>query len=1715
MKQFPSLRVTLAVLAAASGASVVAVVPARAQSPDWTVFLNVRPDPSPYVADWESDPSIVTLVLSYTGAGGVAFYLDGRVMRGTESVVAGRSTAFEFVRASQLVLTTRDGIWEANSVTYQASLRDLLEQTGRLPDGEYQFCVDVRQGLPEAGPGALLATDCAGFSITAPQPPGLITPADGDTVVQAFPTFVWTPVLLGPNARVSFHVRVAAVLPGQAPLEAINNVPVFEGDVDQAFAPYPRDALPLESGERYAWQVQATDDAGLPVGERQGKSEIWTFVFAPAGPVTPPPITEDEDTPVVSRFQWAEVEVEVLALKDSSFANYSGTGRLKVVPGLFEPEFPFRGLRLTPDGARVDYAPRHVVRMPDIGSAFDWVNVLPLPFVVMIEKLVLVADSATGDRHVGLSGAGVVITSYANPFPPAEQPEPDPSNPTMTDAEQAAAEEPCREVAEYDSELTEIPGTRQTVCTDATEESAAPSDALLQRSQDWGTTAEQGVAGLQELARRHFYFLFQDVHIGDRGPEGRLVMARDFRSANWGMPGFEMVLYRDSTSLTLADGTGTLDLKGDFRIPPGTGLVLDRTAAIADSMAEAGKLDSLEQTAADSAVTLKIRRARLSTTGEFYLETEGIPLARLGRTGLKLRTGDAVVDLSSELSPAGREAGWRGVYLDSGRVFLPLAWNTWGDLAGIAQDTSPATVLGRQLSIDAQGFSGDISASNLQEIGPIGFGGFSGVLDSLRFKFTAGTLDTGFVSGRLDVPFFTTPIEYQVGFTPVGVDRAYVRLEADQWIDMPALNARLQIQRGEFVYERPVGTLTVDALLTIDRGGVALERAQVYGLSVSNDGGIKLGAGWLVFDSGYEGTFQNFPVALDSIGFGSGTDGNEVWLGVAGQFALGDNLPSGSSAFRIFAKRSAPGAPWNFSRLSVDRFKISFENAVANFEGDVQYVQDDSVYGDAFKAAVALSVQDQFSAAGTFIAGATTFRYWYVDARLVLPPPGIQLGPLPLAIWGFAGGAYARMRANIDTLTLKATYVPDQATAFGLKAAVSIGTSGNQGYVWNADAWLEAAASANGGIQSLTLRGDNWMLTEVARREKKLWGTVLADLPVSRPVLHANLTVNVDLKPMLTGNGWAELHFAPDDWYVNVGTPQRPDSLTLLPGTLNLQSTAYFQLDEDGVGAGFATFFEKEKTVGRFKGRVAAGYEAAAELRYRPFRATGDGELWGEIVAKVKALGNWYELLSGTARATMAFEFPDPTRVWGKIKLKYKIAGGAAKGTYRMRYSWGGSGDDDADDDAPFVLIAATSPLPGDTGASVSGVSYYLGMSEGVEYGTDDGVYRLRLAAVPVIGRRTVTVVGGRLGAPSRTLVTWPSIGTLQRVWDDERATFTLVAPGYATLEPGARYRAIVMFALDKQTNDGWQTQQSVTDTLEFTTSGVPPILAQLVSETDPRGAASPMYFGGPNAGAVRVRFTNTHPDLTSGAAVGRLVANGTDTVAGSWGTASYPFAMRTLQNDPTLYRFSPGAGALAPGTSYRFVLVQNDSTAQQHYAVSFTTSRYASFAEHVGTSAVTVEPDRGPGPLSGAGTYLRGVRVILTGQEPIEWNDIDSIEVIGVTAGWQVLPRTRCQWVGGSGPAALSLGATVLKLCGATPTYENLLNVEFTAPTDAGLPASSTAAVTVRLNHRREGWHTFTWQIPSAIVQIVDTPVTTTQSTTPPPTVDVTPPRQTTQRGR
>lgn len=270
----------VASLAAAVGFLAGAASPAFAQA--WTAQLILSPLPSPFLSDWELDPSIgQVLVTNPTGtATDVTFHYTltrgGQVlMRGTSDpqTVPARETAV-FNGASNI----------GGRADWNRDMQQLIARTGRLPEGEYEGCVTIA-----ASDGAVLvARQCVRFSTQYPDPPFLVFPSNGDTVSARDPIFEWQPVQVPPMAegRVGYVLQVAEVNTAakQRPEVALssNILHYFEPGLAQTSHQYPVGALPLVSGRTYAWRVQALDGDGRPVASNQGRSEIWTFVYQEA-----------------------------------------------------------------------------------------------------------------------------------------------------------------------------------------------------------------------------------------------------------------------------------------------------------------------------------------------------------------------------------------------------------------------------------------------------------------------------------------------------------------------------------------------------------------------------------------------------------------------------------------------------------------------------------------------------------------------------------------------------------------------------------------------------------------------------------------------------------------------------------------------------------------------------------------------------------------------------------------------------------------------------------------------------------------------------------------------------------------------------------------------------------------------------------------------------------------------------------------------------------------------------------------------------------------------------------------------------------------------------------------------------------------------------------------------------------------------------------------
>ncbi|MDX9906357.1 MAG: hypothetical protein RBS55_07205 [Bacteroidales bacterium] len=151
---------------------------------------------------------------------------------------------------------------------------DYCKATGSLPPGTYIACVYVL----DAATGIELSKDCLQFESQIYGPPQPLTPINGTSLnSHELPLFSWTPTTPPINGMV-YTVRLVELLPSQAKEAAINTNPsVFEMmNIDGLELQYPPDALELEPGKSYAWQVTA----GLENGERISFSEVSAFSVA-------------------------------------------------------------------------------------------------------------------------------------------------------------------------------------------------------------------------------------------------------------------------------------------------------------------------------------------------------------------------------------------------------------------------------------------------------------------------------------------------------------------------------------------------------------------------------------------------------------------------------------------------------------------------------------------------------------------------------------------------------------------------------------------------------------------------------------------------------------------------------------------------------------------------------------------------------------------------------------------------------------------------------------------------------------------------------------------------------------------------------------------------------------------------------------------------------------------------------------------------------------------------------------------------------------------------------------------------------------------------------------------------------------------------------------------------------------------------------------------
>jgi len=193
-------------------------------------------------------------------------WLKAEVKRGSNMVYEATT---ETIPLSQgLNLVDQFKIQIASQHFSEMELEPYVSSTGRLPTGQYSACVKVFQKQVE------LKTLCIEIRSDNYSPPMLIYPFNGQELSNTTPVLSWLAPVPNTIDGIDYTVKLVEQHEGQTAQEALlrNPLRMQAQEVPLTSMPYPSDALLLEVGKTYAWQVEAF------VGSTNiGRTEVWSF----------------------------------------------------------------------------------------------------------------------------------------------------------------------------------------------------------------------------------------------------------------------------------------------------------------------------------------------------------------------------------------------------------------------------------------------------------------------------------------------------------------------------------------------------------------------------------------------------------------------------------------------------------------------------------------------------------------------------------------------------------------------------------------------------------------------------------------------------------------------------------------------------------------------------------------------------------------------------------------------------------------------------------------------------------------------------------------------------------------------------------------------------------------------------------------------------------------------------------------------------------------------------------------------------------------------------------------------------------------------------------------------------------------------------------------------------------------------------------------------
>ncbi len=1134
-----------------------------------------------------------------------------------------------------------------------AKLETAFNKGLNAPDGNYTICIYIKNEK-----GIEIARDCIDHTILnivqQEIKPQLISPANSALQNFNMPLlFTWMLPTIKAGNDFSYKLKMVEIIGSQSPDAAINaNLAWLEKtDIKTTMLQYPLTAKKIEKGKKYAWQVQLVNNTDPSGSSNSGKSE--TYVFEVEGEngttkslVTPAPSdTVSATTGTVASGDTIKAglngEFKVIVFESNAETDGSLTGKGKVYIKWLMTNVAVEFKKI-----KVDTTKRlisgGIVSSQGGSTSTSWQN-YPKAWALSL-----------------LSGpGGTAVTDYLMEWTNNQV-----ENIVDWTINQAAG----YPIMNYQSNIPAPPipdnslkmpfglqfnnGNQKLVITEMI---FKPNESKINflAQQKFMKSGTQYTLGF--VAK---YFKIHPARI--EFSNGRVELVEDVKIPNTVSNPKMKFIFKKGTSNSGCyvewDSTGVKDI----------GLALDVKFS----------QDWLKRTTAPLTDSVKATIAGNGTSMTDILLTGTIDSCEIvGTNGIKIKTSPLFLDLSETRNPLNMNfpknypndstITWKGFYVKSFVLNLPDTWKTGTNL------TAPV-VSAKNFIIDDFGITTKIKAVDVFNLQNGRIADLSASLDTVDISIISSSLVSGKAKGILVLPISEVTVQNSLKYTATfnqvsGNNNFQIAILPVGPIDADILKGKLTL----------LPTSSISANLSPNSNSLAINLNGTFNWDSPNFTikGIKMELGFenvglnysfnsttnaLSFNPGSWSFasppkwLANFPVSIKKVYYKSLATASlpspnmellrgALMIDIVANLTedIGGTTTLGAS-FAVELNKSSRKFTPKFKEVFLDSISVHAAMPAVKIDGNISIRNEDPIFGNGFLGelnveftSVSLKARALVEFGNTNYQYSSLYRYWRVEADILLPPPGVPFLP-GIAFRGFGGGAYYNMLATQGTSSKtpsgkKFTFTPLKST-MGLRVAATIATTPKE-ETFNADVGLLAQFSKSQGLTLIAFTGDFWVGAGFAKRPKaNISGAV--NVSYDFPNKHFNLSasVNVDAPPIKTpspANLVLDIKGKTNKWFFKFGEPV-PNGLNkvdvfgvhlyeyLMFGNDIVAPTGFTQTFKDGYHGVFGEYPGAPTTIGvTGNTNTATGRGFALGIGFE-FKKDVDFNLIGSYQAQLK-----------------------------------------------------------------------------------------------------------------------------------------------------------------------------------------------------------------------------------------------------------------------------------------------------------------------------------------------------------------------------------------------------------------------------------------------------------------------------------------------------------------